>query len=144
MADPIRQSIMAAVETRLKTIKTTAGYSSNLGNNVFEWLDRDLDASELPGVVYKDRENPIESFTMGEYTNKVNVEIEIRAQDTPKNLRKMIEDVYKAIGTDDRWGGYALDTQPVSDEIDCSHEDKKIGIAKIRIVIEYDKTKWSF
>jgi len=145
MTDPTRQSIIEALETRLKTILTTGGYKFSLGSNVFDWIDRDLGAdTELPCVIYRDRENSIEPFTTLQYSNKVKVELEIKAEDTPENLRFMIEDVYKAIGTDDTWGGLALDTQPISDELDFSHADKKVGTARIQIEIEYEKTKWSF
>ncbi len=147
MADSKRQQIIEALDTRLKTIKKTSGYKSDIGNHVYDWLDRDLDDSELPALIYRDRTNPIESYTVLNYLNQVNVEIEVKAKSastTAESVREMIEDVYKAIGTDDRFGGLAVDSQPVSDEINISHEDKIKGTGTINIIIEYEKEKWGF
>jgi len=147
MTDSIRQQLIDAIDTRFNAIDTDGGFNSNLGAHVFDWLDRELADSELESLVYRDRTNEIASFTNREYTNKLRLEIVIKtrsADTTPEKLREMIEDVYAAIGTDDTWGGLALDTQPISEEMEVRHEDKITGTAKIVIEIEYQTEKWKY
>lgn len=147
MTDSIRQQIIDKVDARMKAIKTTGGYKTNLGNHVFDWLGRDLATSELDALIYRDRTNEIDGDTLTQFGNRVRLEIEIKASSaatTAKTLRNGIEDVYKAIGTDETWSGLALCTQPVSDEIEIEHEDKIIGTARILVDIEYETSKWSF
>jgi uncharacterized protein (DUF927 family) len=147
MADSIRQQILDAIDTRFKTIKTTAGYKTNIGNNVFDWLDRDLADTELDALIYKDPINELSSTTITQWNNKVNLEIEVKtksASTTAKQVRMMIEDIYKAIGTDATWGGLALRSNPVSEEISIQQQDKIVGSAKIIISIEYVKLKWGY
>ena len=147
MADNIRQQIIDALDARLKTILTTGDYNTNAGAHVFDWLDRDLADSELDAIIYRDKTNEITPETIQNYSNKVTVEIEAKtkqAADTAQQIRKIIEDIYQAIGTDDRWGGLAIDTQPVSEEIDIQQADKIAGSAKLTIAIEYEKEKWSY
>jgi hypothetical protein len=148
MTDSIRQQIITAIDTRLKTILTTGGsYKTDAGLHVFDWLDRDLADSELDAIIYRDRTNEITPETIQNYSNKVTIEIEAKtkqATDTARQIRKIVEDIYQAIGTDDRWGGLAIDTQPVSEEIDIQQTDKIAGSAKLTIAIEYEKEKWSY
>jgi hypothetical protein len=146
MADSIRQQIITALDTRLKLIKTTGGYKTNAGNNVFDWLDRDLADTELDAIIYRDRTDDIQHNLIDVYTHKVRVEIEAKAKSaatTASQIRKIMDDILKAIGVDDTWGGLAQDTNPLSTEIDIQKSDKIAGEAKINIEIEYDASKWT-
>lgn len=147
MADSIRQQIITALDTRLKTITTANSYKTNAGAHVFDWLDRDLADSELDAIIYRDKQNEITDSGFGTVINTVTVEIEVKtksASTTAAQVRKMIEDVYKAIGTDDTWGGLALTTNPQTDEIDLSQVEKIAGSALIVIKIEYNTNAWEY
>lgn len=147
MPDSIRQQIIDAIDTRFKAITTTNGYKTNIGVHVFDWLDRELADSELDALIYRDTVNEIIQGTIHDYSNQLHLEIEVKtknASTTAKQVRMMIEDIYKAIGTDDRWSGLAIDTQPVSETIDIQEWDKIMGSATIVVVIEYDTDKWSY
>jgi len=147
MSDSIRQQIIDAIDTRFKAIKTTGGYKTNIGNNVFDWLKRDLAITELPALIYKDKSSEIYTDTLELYNNKITLEIELKAEagsGTAESIREMIEDVYKAIGSDDTWSGLAIDTEPTSEEMEMEHADKIIGTATIIVEIEYQKEKWSY
>jgi prolyl-tRNA editing enzyme YbaK/EbsC (Cys-tRNA(Pro) deacylase) len=123
------------------------GYKTDAGLHVFDWLDRDLKDSELDAIIYRDRTGNKTMETIQEYNNKVIVEFEPKTKagdDTAKQVRLIIEDIYKAIGTDDRWGGLAIDTQPTNNEIDIKQSDKVMGSATLTIEIEYLTSKWSF
>lgn len=147
MADSIRQQIMAALDTRLKTIKTTGGYKTNAGQNVFDWLDRDLADTELDAIIYRDRTDDLTPLSTRKFENRVTVEIEAKtkqAAGTARRLREIIEDIYKAIGTDETFSGLARSTRPEREEIDITQQDKISGAATLSISIVYETTKWGF
>lgn len=147
MADSTRQDIVDAIDTRLKTIKTTAGYKTNAGNNVFDWLDRDLADSELDAIIYRDKSSVMDMSDFDSKMSSVIVEIEVKTKSTTTTaaqVRKMIEDVYKAIGTDETWGGLALQTMPKTDDINVQQSDKITGSGTIMIEIQYESAKWSY
>lgn len=143
----IRQSIITALDTRLRTITIANGYQTNAGQRVFDWLDRDLADTELDAIVYRDPANEISQETFSQVDNRVRVEIEVKtksASTTGAQVRKLIEDVYKAIGTDETFGGLAHEAQPVSENIDIQQADKIMGSATLVIDIYYMTTKWSY
>lgn len=147
MADSIRQQIMEKLAARLATIKTTAGYKTNIGNNVFDWLARDLADSELDAVIYRDVSASINTETLALRNNIMRVEIELRtksASTTAERMREMIEDVYQAIGADDTWDCLAIDTNPLSEELQVGMSDKITGAATITVEIEYRTEKWGY
>ncbi len=147
MSDSIRQQIIDKLDTRFKAILVTGGYKTNIGNHVFDWLDRDLADTELDALTYRDKSNDIELESFSKQSNNITVEIEIKTKSgstTAQQTRLMIKDVYRAIGTDETWSGLAIETQPVSEEMDLDFSDKKIGSAKVVIKILYETTKWQY
>lgn len=147
MSDSIRQQILTALDTRLKTITVANGYKTGVGARVFPWLDRELADTEIDALIYRDPANVITPESFDTCTNKLRVEIEVKtklAANTVLQVRKLIEDVYQAIKTDETWGGLAIDTNPVSDEIDIQQADKIMGSALVVIEIEYEADKWDY
>lgn len=147
MADSIRQDIIDALDTRLKAIKVSGGYKTNAGLHVFDWLDRDLADSELDAIVYRDRTSNLQMESFSAVVNMVRLEIEAKtkqASGTARRLREIIEDIYKAIGTDETFGGLAHETLPAGEEIDIQQQDKIMGSAIINIEIAYITQKWSY
>jgi len=146
MANTKRQQIIDAVRTRLQSITVTNGYDFNLGNHVLEWRTTMLNDNEMPGIVFRDIQNikvergPVAYFRWG-----LNIEINIITQGGTSitDIRKMLGDVYKAIGTDVRWGGLAILTeQPNNDEIQSEQQERKITGVSIRLQIIYDSPLW--
>lgn len=143
----IRQQIITALDTRLRTITIANGYKTNAGAHVFDWLDRDLADSELDAIVYRDTNNNIISEGFDYYENRMRVEIEAKAKSaatTAAQVRKIIEDIYKAIGTDETFGGLAHYSEPVSDALDIQQADKIAGSATVTIEVVYVAQKWSY
>lgn len=143
----IRQNIITAIDGRLKIITTANSYKTNIGQHVFDWLDRDLADSELDALIYRDKSNEISDTGFGAVMNTVTVEIEVKTKSsstTAAQVRKMIEDVYKAIGTDDTWGGLALSTIPEADVIELSQAEKIAGSAIIIVKIQYYTNNWQY
>ena len=148
MADSIRQQIITALDTRLKTIRTASGYQTDAGAHVFDWEERTLDDSELDAIVYRDRQNAPAAATLSKllhYTITVEIELKTKAAgNTAARLRKMLADILKAIGTDETFSGLATRTTPGQDEIDIQQDDKIKGQARLTISIEYEATKWGY
>lgn len=148
MSDSTRQSIMEALDTRLKTIKTTAGYKTNAGTNVFDWLDRDLADTELDAIIYRDKSGSRAQVSMsGKTRNSIMVEIEVKTKQstgTAARVRNILEDVMKSVGTDEKFTSLCSITKPGDDEIDIQQAEKTIGSGRITINIEYETEKWSF
>lgn len=152
-----RQSIVSAIETRMKAILTTGGYHTNLGSHVFVNRPRLIaadgsigsvmvEASELPCVVVSDPQDEISPETFSTDKHRLTVELEIRAEggaDCAVDMRQMIADVYKAIGSDTTWGALAVNTLPGSDETVILQGDKIVGATLIKIVVEFNTPSWT-
>lgn len=147
MADSIRQKITDAVSARLALIKTVNGYETDLGLKVFEWRVAEIPESDLPAAVYRDigcDTSDSEGSSMGYHLHSLNMEIELFASGStsPATMRKMIADVFKAIGVDDTWGGLALTTRPQGDKADVEQEEKKFTNTLVSIVVEFETLAW--
>ncbi len=139
-----RQQIIDAIKTRLQTIKIANGYSTNIGNNVFEWKHSPVSAEKASGLVFRDVSNTIEIGVLGRFRWKLGIEIEIitAGGTASADIRKMIADVYKAINADIFWNGLALNTEQPEDEMQIIQEEKTIAGVLIRFSILYDVPAW--
>ena len=148
MADSTRQQIITALDTRLKAIKVSGGYQTNAGLHVFDWLDRDLADAELDAIVYRDRSNGREVIsTRGLTRNTMFVEIEVKTKNaagTASQVRKLLEDVLKAIGTDETFNGLVKTARPGTDNLDIQQAEKIKGSGDFTLSIEYETGKWAF
>lgn len=141
-----RELIMSDLDTRLKAIKTTGGYLTNLGNNVFAWRDNEVKDNEMPAIIYRDRiagkrsDGPI-----GKTRWTLQVDFILLVQGNPTEVRKCIADLLKAVGggVTARWAGHAQATE-LSDgtEMAIERHDKTEGAATVSINIIYDVPLW--
>jgi hypothetical protein len=143
MPTTIRQQVVTALDTLFKTIKTTAGYQTNLGNNVFWWRDTPLQISELPGLNCRDiSETTVRAIGQHEHILTVQAVISLESADAGETVRKEIADITKALGTNVSpnvcLGGYAEDIDPPNSElIEVEHAGiKSFGMA-VNIRIQY-------
>lgn len=143
MPDTIRQQICAAIQTRLAAILVAGGYATNLGQNVTPW--RDLDAApfgeaEAAGIAWRDPKCETQQLTFAKHEHRLHIEADLLLRDaatTPTTARKAIADVWKAVGVDRKWGGLALDTDPVSDELDIIQDRKIIAGSRVRFIVKF-------
>jgi len=122
MPSTVRETILSNLDTRLKTILTTGGYSTNLGNYVISWQTDPTPLEELnpAEVEYRDADVDSADDLLGTHRHKMKITLEVRAAgSTPiATLRSMEADLHKAIGVEAagaapaRWGGVALLTEP--------------------------------
>jgi len=147
VTDSIHQQIIDKIDARFKTIKKTGGYKTDVGLHVFDWLDRDLADTELDALIYRDKSNTKNASSQKIFDNKVQLEIEFKtksAGSTARQVRMMAEDVYKAIGIDETWGGLAQKTNPLQDNINVDQANKIVGSGTITVEIEYRTAKWQY
>jgi len=152
-----RNDIMAAVVTRLQGILVASNYYSNLGSNVFEWRPKVVteggggyvptEQDELPALHVRDTMDETTQLNLrGSEEHALTLELEIahEAAATGATMRKQIEDVRKAIGTDTTWGGLALGTsQTVTTESIRIQADRTFFRTLMRVQVKYTTAKLS-
>lgn len=141
MATNIRQQIITKLDTLLKTIKTTAGYETNLGNSVSEWLEIPLTDTAGPACAYKETVTST-GKAVGLWENTMELNLFLYGN-TATQVRQMIADVIKAIGTKKTWDGLALDTKPAGEDVGAEQKKKLVFIARITFNITYITAYWS-
>lgn len=113
MPTDIRQQVVTAIDTRLKTILVANGYVTGIGANV-DWyrLTEPLTAN-LPAIDLKDSDK-IQWGGIGMHEHMLTVAADIYMQPTystaDTTMRQAIADTIKCIGVDVTWGGLAADT----------------------------------
>lgn len=140
-----RQMIVNAVGRRLNTILAAAGYKTDLGSSIFLWRPMPFEEAELPAANYRDvAGSPEPDGPIGQFRWGLDIDIQIVASgsSSPQSMRDLIQDVYRAIGTDTRWGGLAVYTGQPSDEITVDQQDKFFTGAALKLRIIYDSPLW--
>ena len=141
MADTIRQQIITAIDTQLKTISVANGYRTELGATVQEWDVTPLDPdSETYRLEYRDEEEARADLTVGEHTMGLVMVIRVLTSGSTSaaDIREMISDVAKAMYEDPTFGGLAYDTNQAAPAIlDKDEAADTASGAEIRFLIEY-------
>lgn len=148
MADSQREKIVQQVDSRFKAVKVTNGYETDFGLRAFRWRVTDFQDSELPCFNFRDTECVTEQHLSNVHLHTLKIEcIAVHKKpvdmDADKYGRKMLADMWKAVGVDRRWGTFAIDTNPVRDELSLEHEDRLLVAAKVEFEIKYRTTSFS-
>ena len=145
--DTIRQQIIDAVDTRLKTILIANGYKTDAGNNVYHWLEVPGAQEDMPFITYRDAGEVVEDVVVGEQWRTINLEIGAfnKGATVDQGMRSLIADIEQCIGTDLRWSGLAEDTTMVggAEDIEMEHKDKKLAGILLRFEIEYTAERFN-
>lgn len=143
----VRQSIVTALDTRLKTILIANGYQTNLGNQVEAWRSRDLEKGEAYFLTYRDTTNPKtqEEVAIGTHEHALTLELEalVVGGTSAATGRKMISDLLKALGVDKTLGGvvpYGLSVD--SDELVVDKGTKTFSEVKVVVTAPYSTPLW--
>ena len=145
MPDTQRQQIMAALGARLATIRTANGYRTNIGASVLEDPVDEQEPGDLPVVMYRDTDAATVA-EMSRHHHTISIEIGVTmAGATPlPEIRKVCDDVAKAIGVDPSFGALAITAAPPSSGWDVYGDgaDLVTGII-FKFTIEYRTTEWT-
>lgn len=146
MPETKRQKLIDAVLARMQTIRTANGYETDLGSNVDDWRVN-WDSKELPALSVLDtvaevaflNDQPTAARQM--CTLPVMLRIYGKSDSRAADLRKMLADVVRAIGTDPYWTSegvrLALWTRVTREGIVNDPESFEIGGAAVEIEIAY-------
>ena len=147
MAASLRQQIVSAIITQMKTISTVNGYNSNLGTNVFDWKTSAWEAQEMPGISVEDGLEITTPYTLGNPANtqgtcwnelKIELRIAIQSGTTSAAvLRECIADVVKAIGTNFTFGLQNTYTLQDKTESLLIQDKNVLGGARVGFTIKY-------
>jgi hypothetical protein len=141
-----RQQIIDSIIARFGEIKIANGYHTDF-NYVSEFPTISIDESKRPSISIRDTTNINSQEWAGnpaqiDWELSVAIEIGCAGAETRATIRKMIADIYKAIGEDYTWGSYAIKTDLVGDEIVVKQDETQIDGAIINIKILYRTTKF--
>jgi hypothetical protein len=142
MADSLREQIMAAVAVRFALIKPANGYETTIGERTHKWRVTDINDAELPAHNFRDVSCEIEQAVSKLHFHTLKIE-SVAVAKKPIDMavdkfgRKMIADIWKAIGVDRQWSGLASDTNPVRDEMDIEQDDRQLVGVRVEFEIKY-------
>jgi hypothetical protein len=147
-----RQDILTAMKSRFQgIISGSSGYQTQLGQHVFVWRTAPLTATEVPCINIRDIRDDIIDYTQDGSRNtasqhQLTVDIEILVSEntaTIEFLRTCHEDLELAISTDEYWGGLALRTVELSNEIMADQEANTIAGMLVTLRIDFRTKKFS-
>lgn len=142
------QNIINAVETRLKTIKTSNGYASNVGNSVYIWRTESISEKKLPAITIRDTGDELLSTLNGDFqTFRLSLDLDIATANKESTtaiteVRTLRKDLLKAIGTDLTFGGLAITTDYGSSDVLVDSAANTISGVLIKISITYRISAW--
>lgn len=138
--DDLRTRIIAVLDARLKSITTANGYETGAGNHVFAWRDMDRQplepGTELPCIVYRDREGDQEDATCGGIDHTLKIELTLCAA-SAATLRQLRADVIRCVGTDLQFSTLADQATPLRDTSDVEMRANAYYAMDMETTIEY-------
>lgn len=146
-----RQQIVDAVKARLALISVANGYQTDVGLKQTEWnpgpKGADPEADELPGHDIRDEVETtnVKDKNSGTFDRELEIVViaELKEEDATATLaRRALEDLIKAVGVDQTWGGLARRTLPVEDDINVDELGQQVGAARLRFKVEYSRRPW--
>ena len=108
-----------------------------------------MQADELPAVVIFDKSNEIDSegmngsYNIWSHTLKVTLQIVCAGSTVDTTVRKLITDIYKALGTDTTLTSTCIDVITTGNQIEIEQESKLIAGASLDIIISYRTNKYN-
>jgi hypothetical protein len=105
-------------------------------------------ATELPAAIVRDTTDEVvnvgleSSYAVSDHAMNVRIEVVAANDATLAAVREHLADIYKAIGTDEKWSNYAQRTEPVRDEIVIDQADRRISGAIIDVRVFYRTQRW--
>lgn len=147
MADSKRQQIMVAFEAALGTIRKANGYSTDIGVRVFPWRRAPLGINELPCIVVRDTTAKVtyDDAPIGQVNNHLEVDIEalFSGAATASMARNALDDIFRCLGADPRFGGLVLETHIISHELDMQAAEHISGGVNVSALLVYRTPRYT-
>ena len=111
--------------------------------NTFEWRDLErnpFQLSELPAVNLRDGAEEIALISWSHEVRVLMVMLEIAVSETidaPAEVRGVIADLEVSVNADRTWGGLALDSELLLNEMEIEHLENKIMVARIPLKVQF-------
>ena len=124
-----RQDIFDAVVARLGSVAT-----------VKPWRVSDLEVSELPALIVKDGEAPVDAGAeIGRFQHNLTISVECLDHGTTAEtaVRSMMEDVLTAVGSDPTFGGLAHRTTITGTNLIVEHQKERVAAGVVGLIIRY-------
>ena len=136
-----RQTILTALDTALGLIRTSQGYNTNAGLNVFEW-EVNPGNENLPAIVWRDGSSRVEHDNVPSRIQRhfltVDIEFVASGSTSPETAREILADIAACIYANTKWGGLARWTHLDQHSLSVDHDERKITGGQVVCVIEYD------
>ena len=145
MPDTQAQQIMDALGARLATITVANGYRTNIGASVHEDPMDSVTTSSLPVILYRDVDASTEA-ELSQHRHTLNVEIGVTLGGTaPLPLvRKVRDDIAKAIGENQSLGGLCISIAPPSFSWEIYQDgDEIVTGVMFKTQISYRTMEWT-
>jgi len=142
----LRQQIVDAIETRLKTIRVANGYQTEAGQHVFPWRLVPIPDSDMPALCIYDTDcNMSPDGAIGYFTHELQVDIDaiVSGSASRTTVRSIMEDVFRAVGVDRTWGGLAEHTEIQSHGINLEQAERVLGAGQVRMTVRYRASLWA-
>lgn len=138
-----RQDVIDALLLQLGNIQKDNGYNTDIGLNVQSMYSFEIDSeTELPFVNVREGESDV-AVTFGpEWQHDCPVEITICLIGTIEDIRKAVNDVFKAIKSDKTIGETCIDSSGPQTTIKKAEEGESYAEAQINITLQYLTEEW--
>lgn len=140
----VREQIVDAIADRFRQITTASGYNTDVGNSVYVWHHSPFSVDELPALNLRDESSDIEALTNSTERVRLTIRVDIVVSNSNPipTIRAILQDIRKAVAVDETWGGLALYTVMVGDEIDSVSAEDIIASAFAKFYVFYDVPRW--
>lgn len=136
----IRQQLLDAIVTRLKTITIANGYNLAIGNKVYDWKLSPLVPEDLPVIEVRDSEAAIDITDLdGSLSHRLKITIVLLATGltAAATARKGLEDISRAINIDPWFGNLVKSFEPESTSIEVIQDEHLLAAGQYTCTAVY-------
>jgi hypothetical protein len=104
--------------------------------NIYPWKQTPLAQADLPALIYRDRTASVEDSVSGYFMKRLELEVEIHGTSIAQ-IRECLAELEDQIYEDETWGGLAIKTDFITDEMVMEQKENIVVATRISIVILY-------
>lgn len=136
-----RQLIVDEIMATFREIKIDNGYNFDLGDEVYCWKSNPVESAKSFLLNIKDTTDNVSLTPYNKSDHTLTVVAELYARggaNKVEDIRKMMEDVNRAIGSNWTWDGLAIKTHVISNDIeDVEHVDRLVVVGRVTFAVTY-------